>query len=178
MAAIHAVLAAFPGGAVALPDDLYHGVMTLIDTVLGPWGLKVVRYAADGGTAAVEKALDEAVALAGADKALLWLETPSNPLLRIVDIAAACEAARSRGVASAVDATWLTPVLCRPLDLGADVVVHSVRDGGTGPRPLAPRLRRGRHRQTLCPVRARACFATSRLCLRVPRRMSSPTRRR
>ncbi|KAA0169545.1 hypothetical protein FNF28_01990 [Cafeteria roenbergensis] len=135
MAAIHAVLMAFPGGVVVLPDDLYHGVVSLIDGTMAAWGLRTVRYAADGGTRAIEAALDEAVELAGSSpgagagpasaRVLLWVETPSNPLLRIVDVRAACAAARSRGVASAVDSTWLTPALCRPLDLGADVVVHS-----------------------------------------------------
>jgi cystathionine beta-lyase/cystathionine gamma-synthase len=147
MAAIQAVLMAFPQGVVVLPDDLYHGVVTLIEQVLAPWGMRVVRYSADGGTAAISEALDEAIALAGTSKApaasdsatgtaddtsaassvLLWMETPSNPLLRIVDIRAACAEARKRGVATAVDATWLTPILCRPIELGADVVVHSVR---------------------------------------------------
>lgn len=149
MAAIQAVLLAFPQGVVVLPDDLYHGVVTLIDQVLAPWGMRVIRYAADGGIDAVVASLDEAIALASskaaaasttttsaatfgvgaaeaASKVLLWMETPSNPLLRIVDIQAACHEARKRGVATAVDATWLTPMLCRPLELGADVVVHSV----------------------------------------------------
>lgn len=145
MAAIHAVLMAFPGGVVVLPDDLYHGVVSLIDGTMAAWGLRTVRYAADGGTCAVEAALDKAIELAGgipggaagpaSSRVLLWVETPSNPLLRIVDVRAACSAARARGVASAVDSTWLTPALCRPLDLGADVVVHSV-SGGLSPTSL------------------------------------------
>ena len=77
--------------------------------------------------AAVEAALEAALADAGgaADKVLLWTETPSNPRLKVTDIAAVSELARAVGVPHACDATWLTPCLVQPLALGADLVVHS-----------------------------------------------------
>src|SRR4030095_10459307 len=56
---------------------------------------------------------------------LVWLETPSNPLLAITDIAAPSALARAHGARTVVDSTWATPVVTRPLDLGADLVMHS-----------------------------------------------------
>ena len=69
-------------------------------------------------TAAVQKALQQPAAL-------VWLETPSNPLIRVTDIAAVAKLAKAAGTRVAVDNTWGTPMLQRPLELGADLVVHS-----------------------------------------------------
>jgi len=117
-AAVHALLASFrPGDRVILPSDVYHGVRTMASDLFGPWGLKaeyVDLWDADAS----------AKALAGGAK-LVWAETPSNPLLRVTDIARLAEQARKAGAVFAVDNTWATPALQRPLELGADLVMHS-----------------------------------------------------
>lgn len=117
-AAVHALLASFrPGDRVILPSDVYHGVRTMARDLFGPWGLKaeyVDLWDADA----------TAKALAGGAK-LVWAETPSNPLLRVTDIARVAEQAKKAGAVFAVDNTWATPALQRPLELGADLVMHS-----------------------------------------------------
>jgi cystathionine gamma-synthase len=107
MAAVSAVLRALGPQRISLPDDVYHGVRHLV-------GLGVT----DGAWA--EAPVD---ALQAGD--VHWVETPSNPRLDITDIAAAVTGAQRRGVRVVVDSTFATPVLQRPLELGADVVVHS-----------------------------------------------------
>lgn len=107
-----------PGDAVMLGDDAYGGTHRLIDRVLGPWGVKLVVVDLADGTA-VE------AALAAHRPRLVWLETPSNPLLRVVDIAVLAGAAHAHGAVVVVDNTFATPILQRPLLAGADVVVHS-----------------------------------------------------
>jgi cystathionine gamma-synthase len=118
MAACHAVLAALPAGShVVLADDVYFGVRKLMETVLAD---HLTFTSAD---------LSQPGALARAwqpDTRLVWAETPSNPLLRITDLAALAGETHARGGLLAVDGTWATPVFQRPLDLGADVVVHSL----------------------------------------------------
>ncbi|MGO1770616.1 MAG: cystathionine gamma-synthase [Microbacterium sp.] len=107
-----------PGDTVLLGDDAYGGTHRLLDRVLGPWGVKLVVTEL-GDEARVAEALR-----AHAPR-IVWLETPSNPLLRVVDIAALSSAAHAHGALVVVDNTFATPVLQRPLPLGADVVVHS-----------------------------------------------------
>jgi cystathionine gamma-synthase len=107
-----------PGDHVVLGDDVYGGTHRLLDKVLGPWGL--THTTVDLGD------LD---ALAGAltDRTrFVWFETPTNPWLRIVDIAATSAVAHAAGAAVVVDNTFASPALQRPLALGADIVVHSV----------------------------------------------------
>jgi cystathionine gamma-synthase len=118
MAAVAAVLSALPhGGTVVAPDAAYNGVVdTLADRVAE--GSAVVRPVDVTDTDAVVRALD------GAD--LLWLESPTNPLLEVADLPTLLAAARERVVLSVVDNTFATPLLQRPLELGADVVVHAV----------------------------------------------------
>ncbi len=117
-AAISAVLAALPkGAAVVLPRDLYHGARTLVHE-LGP------RLDLMPRTVSVGDLLAGTVSLPS-QPGLLWIETPSNPNLEITDIRAAVAVARRAGWWVAVDGTWATPVLQRPLELGADLVVHS-----------------------------------------------------
>jgi cystathionine gamma-synthase len=118
MAAIAAVLELLPVGArVVVPRDSYTGLRALLAdgaAAGGRWRLRTVDMTdADELTAAV------------ADADLVWLETPSNPLLEVVDIAAVAAAARAAGALVAVDNTFATPLLQNPLALGADVVVHS-----------------------------------------------------
>jgi len=117
MAAIAAVLDLLPaGGRIVAPEDCYFGVGELLadGQQQGRWAVDRVDLT---DTAAVR------AAAAGAD--LLWLETPSNPLLDIADLPALCAAGRRAGAVVGVDNTFATPLLQRPLALGADVVVHS-----------------------------------------------------
>jgi cystathionine gamma-synthase len=106
-----------PGDHVILSDDAYGGTHRLLTRVHGRAGIECT-----------EVAFDDAAGLAAAWRPrtrLVWIETPSNPLLRIVDIAAVAETAHARGAMVAVDNTFATPYLQQPLALGADVVVHS-----------------------------------------------------
>ncbi|MFO0511357.1 MAG: cystathionine gamma-synthase [Gammaproteobacteria bacterium] len=102
---------------IVAPHDCYGGTYRLFDAWRrrGDFEVEFVDY---GDAAAL------AAALAG-PAALLWIESPSNPLLRITDIAATAALARKAGAKVAVDNTFLSPVLQRPLELGADIVVHS-----------------------------------------------------
>jgi cystathionine gamma-synthase len=118
MAAISALLDGLPAGAEVLyPQDCYSGLRVLAHEFLPPRGL-VARAVDATDPAAVRAALTPATRL-------LWLETPSNPQLRICDIAALSTLAHDHGVAVACDNTFATPLLQRPLALGADVVMHS-----------------------------------------------------
>ena len=113
--AVFQVLA--PGDHVIAPEDAYYGTLKLLREVFGPWGLQA--DACDmSDLAAVERLLRP-------NTKILWVETPSNPLLRVVDIAALAGLAHRVGARCVVDNTWATPVLQRPLDLGADLVMHS-----------------------------------------------------
>ena len=117
MAAEHALITAVAaaGDHIVIPDDLYGGTYRLVDKVLTRWGL---RYTMVDQTdlAAVE------AAVTGETK-LVWVETPTNPALKVVDIEAIV--ARRGEALVAVDNTFATPVYQRPLELGADAVVHS-----------------------------------------------------
>jgi cystathionine gamma-synthase len=117
MAATHAVITAVAqaGGHVVLPADLYGGTFRLVDKVLKRWGLShdLVDQTDLG---AVERAVRD-------ETRLIWVETPTNPLLNVIDIAEVV--ARKGRAIVAVDNTFATPVNQRPLELGADVVVHS-----------------------------------------------------
>jgi cystathionine gamma-synthase len=119
MAAAQALLQGLrPGDRVLLPDDLYYGVRKLVDEVFTAWGLRVDTVDMTD-LAAVE------AALATDATRLVWLETPSNPLLKITDLQGVAERARAAGAQVVVDGTWTTPVVQRPLALGADIVLHS-----------------------------------------------------
>ena len=117
MAAIAAVLDLVPpGGRIVAPEDCYFGVGELLADARqqGRWAIDRVDLT---DTASVQ------AAVTGAD--LLWLETPSNPLLEVADLPALCAAGRRAGALVGVDNTFATPLLQQPLALGADVVVHS-----------------------------------------------------
>ena len=118
MAAEDAVLRLLPAGShVVLPHDVYGGTYRLVAQVLGPAGM---AYTATnvGDLGALEAAWRD-------DTRLVWVETPTNPMLEVVDIAAVARFAHDRGARCVVDNTFATPYLQRPLALGADVVVHS-----------------------------------------------------
>ena len=107
-----------PGDHIVVPDDAYGGTYRLIARVFGPWGIDHT---------AVDLTDPDAVAAAiepGRTKAI-WVETPTNPLLTVADIAALAALARGAGAVLAVDNTFATPYLQQPIALGADVVVHS-----------------------------------------------------
>lgn len=105
------------GDEVLSVNDLYGGSYRQMVRVFGPWGLKS-RYMDMTNAANVETAI-------GPDTRMLWIETPTNPMLSIVDIEAVCAIARKHGILSVVDNTFASPFLQNPLDLGADIVLHS-----------------------------------------------------
>jgi cystathionine gamma-lyase len=106
-----------PGDEVAAAADLYGGTFRLLERVFKPWGL-VARYTDDPSTAGFERIITPATKI-------VWIETPTNPLLQVLDIAAIAEVAHKRGARLAVDNTFASPYLQQPLALGADIVVHS-----------------------------------------------------
>ncbi|MGH3951350.1 MAG: cystathionine gamma-synthase, partial [Pseudonocardiaceae bacterium] len=119
MAATDAVLrtALRPGDHLVLGNDAYGGTFRLIDKVLTQWG---VSY-----TVANLSIVDEVRSAIRPETKLIWCETPSNPLLGIADLSALAEIAHTAGAQLVVDSTFATPYLQQPLELGADVVVHS-----------------------------------------------------
>lgn len=117
MAAAAAVLHRLPVGShVAVPSDPYHGVEGLIDE-----GVEQGRWTATRLDPADTRGWIEAAGTAD----LLWIESPSNPLIAVSDLPAICGAPRRPGTLVAVDSTFATPLNQRPLDYGADVVMHS-----------------------------------------------------
>lgn len=106
-----------PGDHVLIPDDAYGGTYRLVNAVHGPTGL---------AHTAVDLTDPDAIAVAWTDRTrLVWVETPTNPTLRIVDIAAVAAVAHERGARVVVDNTFATPWLQQPAPLGADAVLHS-----------------------------------------------------
>lgn len=102
---------------VILPDDAYFGTGKLVLDILARWGLQA-------SVVDLTK-LDQVRAALQPNTRLIWVETPSNPLLKITDIAAVAEIAHAAGAVCAVDNTWPSPLGQRPLQLGADLVMHS-----------------------------------------------------
>ena len=106
-----------PGDHVVLADDVYGGTYRLLSSVLAPWQL--VSDTVDlRDLRALERAITPATKI-------VWIESPSNPLLKIVDLSAVAAVAHDAGARVVVDNTFATPALQRPLALGADAVVHS-----------------------------------------------------
>ncbi|MDP9297492.1 MAG: cystathionine gamma-synthase [Actinomycetota bacterium] len=106
-----------PGDHVVLADDAYGGTYRLLSSVLAPWQL-------GSSTADLRDPSALEAQITSATK-IVWVETPSNPLLKIVDIPAVAAVAHDAGARVVVDNTFATPALQRPLALGADAVVHS-----------------------------------------------------
>ena len=142
-----------PGRALAIPDAGYYGFETLCASILEPWGVELRRYRATDMDD-LRRAADGA--------ALALIETPANPNMEVIDIAAAADAVHAGGGLLVCDNTTATPLLQLPLDLGADVCVQSatkslsghsdtlagvvtLRDAGAG-RVDPARARRDRHR--------------------------------
>ena len=153
MAAIAAVVALVPDGSVVVaPRHAYSGTGALLREAVAAGRLTVRE---------VNVADVSSVAAAAEGAQLVWLESPTNPMLEVADIRVLADAARAAGAISVVDSTFAGPLVQRPLDLGADVVVHSVtkylaghsdvvlgatvtRDDDAG-RALYARLRTHRH---------------------------------
>ncbi|MCB0098602.1 MAG: PLP-dependent transferase, partial [Caldilineaceae bacterium] len=118
MAAIMSVFQALrPGDHAIMPDDIYFGTRKMVDELFAPWGLaytQVDMTNLDAVRAAVRPATK-----------LIWIETPSNPLLKITDVAAVAEIAHAAGAICACDATWPTRILLRTLERSADLAVHA-----------------------------------------------------
>ncbi len=106
-----------PGDHLLAGDDLYGGTFRLLDKVYKPMGIDAT-FVDMSDPARVRAALRPTTKL-------VWMETPTNPLLKIFDIAAVAEISRGAGIPLVVDNTFATPVLQRPLELGASAVVHS-----------------------------------------------------
>jgi len=118
MAALHLITQLLePGDVLIAPHDCYGGTYRLLDT-LHTKGHFEVRFVDQTDSRAIGPALAER-------PRMILIETPSNPLLRVVDIASICRLAKQTGTLVAADNTFLSPVLQKPLELGADLVVHS-----------------------------------------------------
>jgi cystathionine gamma-lyase len=118
LAATTAVLSVLrPGDEVVAAADLYGGTFRLLERVFRPWGL-VTHYSDDPSPAGFARLITPKTKL-------VWVETPTNPLLQVLDIAAIAELAHKAGAVLAVDNTFASPYLQQPIRLGADIVVHS-----------------------------------------------------
>jgi cystathionine gamma-synthase len=106
-----------PGDHVVIPNDAYGGTYRLFAKVAEPWGVAF--------DAVPLADVDAARAAVRSETKIVWVETPTNPLLGIADIAALADVAHAAGALLVVDNTFASPYLQRPLDFGADVVVHS-----------------------------------------------------
>ncbi len=106
-----------PGDHVILGNDVYGGTYRLLTRVFGPWGVETTTLELSD--------TDAVLAAVRPETRIVWVETPSNPLLKITDITAIAEIARTAGALLVVDNTFASPALQRPFELGADAVVHS-----------------------------------------------------
>lgn len=118
MAAISAVLQTLKNGDhLLIPDDVYYAVRKLLADVCSGWGIEF-DFVDMTNIEAVKNAVKP-------NTALIWMESPSNPLLKITDIQAVVEICKIQGCLSCVDNTWATPVLQNPLNFEVDIVMHS-----------------------------------------------------
>ncbi len=119
MAAIDAIVKLLkPGDEVVSTNDLYGGSYRIFTKIFQPFGIKFSFISMDE-VKNIEKAITE-------NTKLIWVETPTNPLLNIIDIKAIAEIAKKKNILLAVDNTFATPYIQIPLDLGADITMHSV----------------------------------------------------
>ena len=107
-----------PGDRVLIPGDAYGGTYRLFDKILRPWGVSYLPVRMSDLQAVRD-------AMAGQPARMIWVETPTNPLLSVADITALAQIAHEKGALLVVDNTFASPYLQQPLVLGADVVVHS-----------------------------------------------------
>nr|WP_044199948.1 aminotransferase class V-fold PLP-dependent enzyme [Oscillochloris trichoides] len=106
-----------PGDHVVAPDDAYHGITRLLRELMTSWGVEYSLVDMND-PANVQAALRP-------NTRMVWMETPSNPLLKVADIATIAALSHAAGAVCVVDNTWATPMLQRPLELGADLVLHA-----------------------------------------------------
>ncbi|MBU1820875.1 MAG: cystathionine gamma-synthase [Bacteroidetes bacterium] len=119
LAATDAVLKLFrPGDEIIATNDLYGGTYRIMKKIFEPFGL-VFHFVDMSDLANVKASLTDKTRM-------IWVETPTNPLLKIIDIEAITALSREKGIMSVVDNTFASPYLQNPLDLGADIVMHSV----------------------------------------------------
>lgn len=119
LAATDAVLKLFkPGDEIIAPSDIYGGTYRLMKRIFEPLGL-VFKFVDIEEVGQIDRLLSE-------NTKLVWLETPTNPLLKIIDIENITRICKERNVLTCVDSTFASPYLQNPLDLGADIVMHSV----------------------------------------------------
>jgi cystathionine beta-lyase/cystathionine gamma-synthase len=117
LAAEHAILASLkPGDHIVSMSDIYGGTYRLFEQVFKPFGIRFSYV--DGSSASFEKTLSS-------DTKLFWIESPTNPLVQIADIAAISKVAEKNNITTVVDNTFASPYLQQPLVLGAQIVVHS-----------------------------------------------------
>lgn len=107
-----------PGDEVISTNDLYGGTYRIFNTIFAKYGIKFHFVGMEN--------IDEVKAKVNANTKLIWVETPTNPMMNIVDIEAMAQVAKGANAWLAVDNTFATPYLQSPLDLGADIVMHSV----------------------------------------------------
>ncbi|MCK5867493.1 MAG: aminotransferase class I/II-fold pyridoxal phosphate-dependent enzyme, partial [Mycoplasmataceae bacterium] len=118
MAAIDAVLKMLnPGDEVISTNDLYGGTFRLFTKIFQKYGIKF-HFVGMGNPDKIEKYINK-------NTKIIWVETPTNPMLNIIDIEKVSEIANKHNVLLVVDNTFATPYLQKPLDLGADIVMHS-----------------------------------------------------
>ncbi|MFK7951438.1 MAG: PLP-dependent aspartate aminotransferase family protein [Ekhidna sp.] len=118
MAAISAVFQSLkPGDHVIIPDDVYYAIYALLSEVFKSWNLEFTLV----NMADVREVKNSI----RTNTTLIWIETPSNPQLKLTDISKIASIAKENNALLAVDNTWPTPVLTRPIEYGADIVVHS-----------------------------------------------------
>jgi len=118
MSAVHCAMALFkPGDHIIAPADVYGGTFRLFSQYLTEKGL-TFSFVDMTDLTAVREAVEPATAG-------IWIETPSNPMMKVIDLAAVVEIARQAGAVTICDNTFLSPYLQRPLDFGVDVVMHS-----------------------------------------------------
>ena len=118
LAAMDAVMKTLaPGDEIISTNDLYGGSYRQMVRVYGKFGIQA-KFVDMTKPVTVKKAISKKTKL-------IWIETPTNPMLNVVDIAAICDIAKEKGVMTCVDNTFASPYLQNPLDLGADIVLHS-----------------------------------------------------
>lgn len=119
LAATDAVLKLFrPGDEIIATNDIYGGTYRIMKRIYEPFGL-VFHFVDMSDITAIEKVISERTKM-------IWVETPTNPLLKIIDIEAVTGISKSKGILSVVDNTFASPYLQNPLDQGTDIVMHSV----------------------------------------------------
>jgi cystathionine gamma-synthase len=106
-----------PDSHVIIPDDIYYGTRVLLETIYKRWGL---TFSAIDMTniSTIRKAITNKTKL-------IWIESPSNPSLKVTDIQAVVKLASEKNIITACDNTWATPFFTKPLDMGVDIVMHS-----------------------------------------------------